>query len=378
MMYGCAPIKSPQAGKSNLYNKILTIQKTRSSYASPQNLYLKLLIRTNNEDNEGVPPKETLLEICQKCANGNIDDKKNTFIYCQDTNDTKVIALEDDKNIYIYCQCARLKYGNTIFVNVLENIGDVKRAEYHYYARFEELPNLKRYPIYISKGYKYYFRIGDSDWTKRLKIMTIKLPKKNVCCQLKVRVNANSPNSFSMQVAEFYFSNQKDKNIYKIVEGAGELAVNKRSDDSYNYYDIYSNIFASGASPSLEILSADNLLSEYITVYTFGQYETIDTSAFTKTEPYTVIGGLVTKKRIALGNDVVFQYGEIFFDGTTQDIQVLFNTPFKEGCYNIQLTGQWKSDNNTSYVVSASSKEGFTVHLNQKSGITLYYLAIGK
>lgn len=378
MLYIGAPIKSPQAGKSNLYNKILTIQKTRSSYGSPQNLYLKLLIRTNNEDNEGVPPKETLLEICQKCANGDIDDKKNTFIYCQDTNDTKVVALEDDKNIYIYCQCARLKYGNAIFVNVLENIGDVKRVEYHYYARFEELPNLERYPIYISKGYKYYFRVGDSDWTKRLKIMTIKLPKKNVCCQLKVRVNANSPNSFSMQVAEFYFSNQKDKNIYKIVEGGGELAVNQRSDDSYNYYDIYSNIFASGTSPSLEILSADNLLSEYITVYIFGQYETIDTSAFTKTEPYTVIGGLVTKQKISLGNNVVFQYGEIFFDGTTQDTQVLFNTPFKEGCYNIQLTGQWKSDNSTSYVVSASSKEGFTVHLNQKTGITLYYLAIGK
>ena len=73
----------------------------------------------------------------------------------------------------------------------------------------------------------------------------------------------------------------------------------------------------------------------------------------------------------------MFQWGEIYLDGTTNDITVTLPRQFANSVYSVQLSGYWSSDNNVTYTSHSHNNSSFKIHLNELKPITITYFVVG-
>lgn len=382
MIYACQTINSTSA---DYWNKILQIKKKRSNFLNPAKVYLKILITSNETTGNGEEKRECFLEIEQQCFQNKTSDTNNTFIKCNNPYDIKIKAYEDSNNVYIYAQCHNRQYGNSLFINVLEEKGDIRRVKYFYQAKFDLLPSDKtEIPIIIEGKSKIMLRTGEDGSKKAQTVAKFTIKKNSNYLQIKFKINSNSTSSPLYGVFDLFlgynYSSKSQQNRLR-VEGGTSMSIflTTEENDTEYIYTLYSCIMATGRNATFEILECANLNSANFTM--FPKYApNIDLSTLTKSiRPVrnNIIVGTMDNNQSDIASNGKIKYGEINFDGSSTDMTVKFNTPFNYKCLSIQLTGAWKSDNSISYVISELEKDHFKVHLTGGKSITLYYLAIG-
>ena len=103
-------------------------------------------------------------------------------------------------------------------------------------------------------------------------------------------------------------------------------------------------------------------------------------STFKETTPFNQIFGKTLNDKngyLALPNNIMFQWGEIYLDGTKNDITVTLPRQFANSIYSVQLSGYWSSDNNVTYTSHSHNNSSFKIHLNELKPITITYFVVG-
>ena len=382
MIYACQTITSTSA---DYWNKILQIKKKRSNFLNPAKVYLKILITSNETTGTGEEKRECFLEIEQQCFQNNTGDTSNTFIKCNNPFDIKIKAYEDSNYVYIYAQCHNREYGNSLFINVVEEKGDIRRVKYFYQAKFDLLPTGKtEIPIIIEGKSKIMLRTGEDGSKKAQTVARFTIKKNSNYLQVKFKINSNSTVSPLYGVFDLFlgynWSSKKTQNRLRVVEGTSDnIFLTTEENDTEYIYTLYSCIMGTGSNATFEIIESANLTTANFVMYPkYGSsvdITTLNRDLF----PYknNIVVGTINDNGCDVANVGKIKYGEIHFDGTSTDMTINFNGSYNVKCLSVQLTGAWKSDNSITYVISELAKDHFKVHLTGGNSITLYYLAIG-
>lgn len=370
---------------SKYWCKILEIKKKRANFINPSKLYLKILLTSNESQGTGKEKCETYLDIEQQSYQNNLKDTSNTFIKSNNPYDLKIKAFEDDNYIYIYTQCSIRNYGNSVYINVLEEKGDIRRVKYFYMSKFELLPNITEIPIMIEGYSKSFLRSGLDGSIYAQLIAKFYLKKSSNYLEVKFKINSNNTVSplygtFDLFLS-YNFSNKSMNNRFRVVEGTSNNVFLMQEDDEENnqyIFNLYSCIMGTGTIATFEIIESANLNTGNFIMFPNWSSNVELTTLSKDITPVrnNLIVGKINDTNCDIANAGELKYGQINFNGTT-DMTIKFNEPFHTKCLNIQLTGVWKSDNSISYVISNITKEEFKVHLTGGNAITLYYLAIG-
>ena len=382
MVFHTTGISELEQGKTNLYNKILTIKKIGTPTINSSRLSIKLKINSyiTSQWDSG-ERKETYIDISQFKFHNETTDDRNTHINVSDSKDIKVKFLEDENYIYLYCQNSSLLYGNKLFIDVIECIGDTLRVKFNKLAGYETIPStLSEISFNILGGYTYKLNYGESDWRLKTKILQLKLPLTNKYTQFQLTVKSPTANDIIYQKCNIYISTQENKSAYNFLEGNGNIYIEETKDTNYKYVNIYTNIFSSGVPTYVTLNNCDNLKNEYIDIIINNKFEDIDVSTFKETTPFNKIYGKTLNNKngyLALPNNIMFQWGEIYLDGTQNDITVTLPRQFANSIYSVQLSGYWSSDNNVTYVSHSHNNSSFKIHLNELKPITITYFVVG-
>ena len=174
----------------------MTIKKIGTTTINSSRLCIKLKINSyiTSQWDSG-ETKETYIDISQFKFHNDTTDDRNTYINVSDSKDIKVKFLEDENYIYLYCQNSNLLYGNKLFIDVIECVGDTLRVKFNKLAGYETIPSrLSNVSFNISGGYTYKLNYGESDWRLKTKILQLKLPLTNKYTQFQLTVKSPTAN----------------------------------------------------------------------------------------------------------------------------------------------------------------------------------------
>ena len=174
MIFHTTSISELEQNKTNLYNKILTIKKIGTTTINSSRLCIKLKINSYiTAQWDSGETKETYIDISQFKFHNDTTDDRNTYINVSDSKDIKVKFLEDENYIYLYCQNSNLLYGNMLFIDVIECVGDTLRVKFNKLAGYETIASsLREISFNISGGYTYKLNHGESDWRLNITVKT--------------------------------------------------------------------------------------------------------------------------------------------------------------------------------------------------------------
>ena len=372
--YETLSISNLEQEKSNYWNKILTIKKTSNPYTIPTDRVILDISITSYIASlyESFPTKTSHIKISHLLREKS--DTRNTFIECDDVNDTKIKFFEDDECIYVYAQNYSLVYGNKLICEA--NISHGKsRCFFHDKAKFEELPTSKN-EIFadIVPGYSYlYEQKGSSNWEDYYMPLKLKMENKYSYKFIEFDLFSNSSNSSYSQRVSLYLHSDENKN--KLTVDNGTVYLKRYIEDGFIIFEVYTRLFGSGVRPTMTITKIKNInTNELIIDNKNNQYF----SSLAIDEKFTKIEGMsLSNRSCVLPNGMKMEFGQASFVNE-QKKQITYQSNFKRIC-NVQLTPQWGTTYGTVEIFASgtSSTTEFTIQLNTANTLTVNWLVVG-